>query len=389
MTLVGVVAEQAAYFFLPRDYMDNLGAQWSGPITIYMFFVGAQKYGMVVSLLLFWRTRSFLAFALVVLSSYSSGLAILLNARRGPTLDLFFAFALSIFFVKRWAIPTWLMLVILAVGAAGNAAIEDLRRDVRLDDQRTGNVFDRWSAADPFGSLVDSFEQDGHEVKNGVVIIWSAQQTGSFDYGLSHWNGFVFGYFPGQIFGFENKKALMFDLGDAAKAELQYASVLGTTPTGMADCFKSFGYLGFIKFVLIGYVMGRWFFRGINGNLFGQIAYTSLMGSALHTISHGTHWFANMWLHMALFLYPLLYWAMKPIPQGYYMQTATNRSIHHADAHGYVDSDYNLNGDANSSVNAHGEHNFHVDPIVDVDSNVDATGKSAVDGNTNTSPGPG
>jgi hypothetical protein len=36
------------------------------------------------------------------------------------------------------------------------------------------------------------------------------------------------------------------------------------------------------------------------------------MSAALHTISHGTYWLLNEYIHMALFSYPVLYWARKP-----------------------------------------------------------------------------
>ncbi len=87
----------------------------------------------------------------------------------------------------------------------------------------------------------------------------------------------------------------------------------GTTNTGMADCFQSFGYFGFVKFLLIGYIMGRWYARGLHGDLLGQLTYVTMMGAALHTVSHGTHWLVNAWIHMAIFSYPFLYWARKPL----------------------------------------------------------------------------
>ena len=87
---------------------------------------------------------------------------------------------------------------------------------------------------------------------------------------------------------------------------------VASTDTGMADCFTSFGFFGCVKYVLIGFVMGRWDRRSFQGDLASQFAYSTLMSAALHTVSHGTPWLLNEYIHMAIFSYPVLYWARKP-----------------------------------------------------------------------------
>jgi hypothetical protein len=84
----------------------------------------------------------------------------------------------------------------------------------------------------------------------------------------------------------------------------------------MADCFASFGYLGCLKYVVIGFIMGRWYRRAFRGDLAAQLAYSTLMSAALHTVSHGTVWFVNEYIHMAIFSYPVLHWARKPAQLG-------------------------------------------------------------------------
>ena len=87
---------------------------------------------------------------------------------------------------------------------------------------------------------------------------------------------------------------------------------VGIADTGMADCYSSFGYLGCLKYLVIGFVMGRWYRRAFDGDLAAQLAYSTLITGALHTISHGTSWLLNDFIHLAIFSYPLMYWARKP-----------------------------------------------------------------------------
>jgi hypothetical protein len=58
--------------------------------------------------------------------------------------------------------------------------------------------------------------------------------------------------------------------------------------------------------------MGRWYRRAFQGDLASQLAYSTLISAALHTVSHSTTWILNEYIHMAVFSYPLLYWARKP-----------------------------------------------------------------------------
>ncbi len=216
MTLIGVGAVQVGGQFLSEEYMANLGTQWSGPVIIVMFFVTVQKYGFVLSLLVFWHTRSMLTLWLVLFGIYGSAMVVLVSVRCAAAIDLFFILLLCPFFVKRWVIPNWLMLVVIILGAAANAAINDLRGG------EGATVIARWSTDDQIGALLDSFDKPGHEVTNGATYIWATEASGAYDYGFYHWRNIVFGYFPGQVFGYEVKKrscstrTLMYIVGPGA-----------------------------------------------------------------------------------------------------------------------------------------------------------------------------
>jgi hypothetical protein len=171
----------------------------------------------------------------------------------------------------------------------------------------------KFETVDPLKSFWEVWERGGLEVRNGSDVIWSCYEHGDYEFGKYHWNKLAHAYFPGQVFGHDMKRALMFDLDDVAEEANLRRGTVGAARTGMADCFTTAGYFGCLKYFLIGTIMGRWSRRAFQGDLAAQLACSTLMSAALHTLSHGTVWLVNEYVHMAVFSYPLLYWARKPV----------------------------------------------------------------------------
>src|SRR5262249_51556279 len=124
--------------------------------------------------------------------------------------------------------------------------------------------------ADLFGTFGETMTKGGFELNNAALWIWCINEENEYDFGGYHWNQFIHGYFPGQIFGYDMKKSLMFPTRDLLKEKLGYTPPVGVTSTGMADAFGSFWYFGCLKFLVIGYVMGRWYQRGKWGDVRSQ-----------------------------------------------------------------------------------------------------------------------
>jgi hypothetical protein len=86
----------------------------------------------------------------------------------------------------------------------------------------------------------------------------------------------------------------------------------GTTSTGMADAFASFWYFGFLKFLLIAYLLGRLYGAAVKGNTLSQIVYMLSVVPAILVMTHFTNEIVIAWIHMAMFLGPALYYARIP-----------------------------------------------------------------------------
>lgn len=300
---IGVLITQIGYNLLDRDYINSLGTQWTGPITILMFFQSMQKYGFAIAVLLYFRSRSPVALMCVLFSVFTSFLTFIYSARRGAAADTFFIVVLGMYFGRGIRIPAWLLGIAFVMGTLWSNSIGMFRAHLET------SFLEKLEKSDMLGNMDHILTHGGFEMANAAVECWCANESGDFDYGQVHWNQFIHAYFPGQIFGHELKKAIKFPERHLALEMLNYQPPPGTTLTGMSDAFTSFWYLGCLKFYVIGYVMGRWFNRALRGDLRSQLAYMALMSSALHTISHGTFWLFNQYLHMVIFAYPALYWA--------------------------------------------------------------------------------
>jgi hypothetical protein len=278
----------------------------SGPMVIVIFFTAVHRYSFALALLLFWRRKTALAFVLAMMSAAVYLLSLVAFARRGPAMEFIFICLLTYALGRKKAIPAALITVVFVGGTLWSGVITDFR----IQDDR--GFLEKVSEADYIKRFMDMIDHGDAEVRTGCVTIWSTHETEQYEYGKIHWNKLVHAYFPGQIFGHDLKESLKFEIEDFADEYVRRRGTLGMTHTGMADCFTSFWYFGCLKYLLIGFVMGRWFRRAFLGDLAAQLAYSTLITGALHTISHGTPWLLNDFIHMAIFSYPLLYWARKP-----------------------------------------------------------------------------
>jgi len=276
----------------------------SGAMIIVIFFSTVHRYGFALALLLYWERRSVLALSMVFFGTFNYLVTIIWMARRGPAIEFVFIVLLTYALGRRKQIPALLITFVFVVGTFWSTAIADFRG--------RGDVVDKVESANYLGSFIDILDHGGLEVQNGCEVILTTYEGQLYEWGKLHWNKLVHGYFPGQIFGHDTKQDLKFDIDDTADRRNRFRGTMGVTSTGMADCFTSFGFFGCVKYVLIGYVMGRWYRRAFQGDLAARLAYSTLISAALHTISHGTYWLMNDYIHLALFSYPVLYWARKP-----------------------------------------------------------------------------
>jgi hypothetical protein len=306
-----MVALQIMIRMQPLEAREQV--QWSGPLTIIVFFLSLQVTSLFLSLLIVTRERSARAFILVGLNILLGVTSAFVAIRRGAMIDFGLAAVAALWFGARRRVPISLLVAaILGMGAVAYAIVP-LRMAASQIEARTGSSVgllspEVWKQVD-FASEVQRSSRRAIDLSNAVYLIDYANKWGEFTLGRQSWDRFVFQWVPAQILGAEFKKALMFEKGldyEQIDAEYGFATTGGTTPTGFGFAYQEFGPFGFFYFLLIGILMGRLWARAETGDVWAQTLYVSFAGSALLSVTHHA-----MWLIVMIPLYLLAIFVLK------------------------------------------------------------------------------
>lgn len=307
-----------AFFFyqvslLAVDVTAETGGQWTGIITIYVFMARLLTFGMVIALILHLEKPGYPTACILLFNLMFYLDRIIIKGRRAEMVELGLMLLMALWFHRRWLPPRWAMVAVMVVGALVINSIGDYRATMLGEDRTT------WGGAglreileiDYMGNLRQLARGDGgnQDLTNAIMNIEAADRQFSFDFGLSHWNGFVDAYIPRQWVGYDVKRALMIDFGNPAYSELGHIPSTGSTFTGLSDAFLSFWYFGAIKFFLIGLIMSRWYKAAVKSNIVAQMILMLTVTVSLHAITHSTHAFFTVFVQLAAFLLPVIIFA--------------------------------------------------------------------------------
>lgn len=299
----GVLSLAGAYFYfkvshLPPEIKYSI---YTGMPVVYLFFAKLLNYGLAIALICGARRMSIAALFIIAFDTLFYAERILLLGRRSETAEFVFLIGLAWWFQRRRAAPRLLTAGLVLFGAIAMNSAGDYRA-ITTESQDSG-----WSdllKIDVLANFAEVVAHGGPEVRNAVLRLESASDTRSFDFGLFHWNTLVFNYVPAQLVGPALKESLTLSFDDQIARD--YAPPIGSTETGLADAFASFGYLGALKFFLIGFGMRRIYDAAESGSTGWQIAYPLILAPAMLAITHHTQWPLSALVHMALFLLPAL-----------------------------------------------------------------------------------
>lgn len=309
-----------AFFFhkvsqLAAEVNAATGGQWTGIITIYVFFASLLSYGTVIALILYLRTGSILAILVSIPGLVLYLERIVIRGRRAAMVELGLSLLLAFWFNRRILPPRWLMICTILIGTLVINSIGDYRSTMLSADRFSwsGAGFAQVMQIDFIGNLKSSIygKKENHELRNAAMNIAAADDKLEFDFGFSLWNGFVHTYVPAQVLGSGFKEGIKVELGTDASHVYGHSAHIGSTVTGLSDAFQSFWYFGAIKFFLIGLIMSRWYKAAINGSLAAQLVVILSMNATLHTITHTTHHFFLNFVQLGIFLLPALWFAKK------------------------------------------------------------------------------
>ena len=300
---------------LSEEMFSNL---WTGAPVKYLFLSGMFTIGFTGLFIIYLNEGRLLnsRHILLIPSIILLLMPVVLGGRRGAALNMISYTILPLWFVRRWAVPRiWigvgLVLGILLVNAIGlyrsaMAASEDLPFKDRLELVVQQNYVD---------ANKEQFEKPGVEFENYIYRMAAGAQVGAYDYGLFHWNIFVFNYVPAQLVGRSLKQSLMIDCVSAAEAGrkiFDFNGAGGATQTGYTDAFFSFGYFGFIKFWILGWIMGVLYRHAMMGFFLPQLMYAFSLRAGMESITHSTNeGLVKIWVYFFIFMFALLQYSKK------------------------------------------------------------------------------
>lgn len=298
----GLSAFGAVFYFLlsrlPGDI--SIGMQMTGIPVVYLFFAQLMPYGLAIALLCFARRPSWITLAIITFDLIFYLDRILVTGKRAEAIQLVLMFLLAFWFYRRWVVPRVLMTLGILAGTFLMTSMGDYRQITRA---ASGFVLDDIMQIDYAANFSETLERGGLEMRNAVQRIDEIDRRLEFDYGKFHWNRVIFTFVPAQLVGSRVKDSLQFD---TPKPSRDYNPLTGTTETGLVDAFASFWYFGALKFLLLAWIMRRLWETAMAGEMLGQLVYMLSIVPAMHAISHQTDWVIPVWIHMAIFLIPVL-----------------------------------------------------------------------------------
>ena len=308
----GIVLLAIGYFF--RFLLGNTAIQtaghsngWTGAATIYLFFAQVIYIALAIFCIRTLKNPNFSNFILTGIAAYYP-LQTILGGRRQPAMTFVIIIGLSFWFVKRSIPPKWFFILFIVVITilipilAHNRAFwqevvlnGDLNTLSSSIQNSTGRVLQ--------GEVL--------ELRNAAVMMEASTVTSRYGYGTGYWDGIVFQFFPGQIFGRGLKEALQFKLGlGHYKYLFGYSIVPGSTNTGIGDAFIEFNYFGCLVFAWMGYVFKTlWISANYHRSIFSILLYIGLISPAMVGITHGTVRFVQEGLFQLIFIGLTIYYS--------------------------------------------------------------------------------
>ena len=267
---------------------SGMGAGWTGVITMYALFSSATSLSLCLGMIIFTKTRNWIALTIAVASAIPIVLTVATGVRREALFDLVLLTAGSYYLTRGISPPKIAVVAALLIGSVVLNKVGDFRSYV---DSGQGNLIDALLTKEMYDFDPFQIEQgEANEVGLAVADYHYINSNGDLEYGADYANSIVSQYVPAFLVGRDFKNSLMFPtLSQRASANnTEIAFSMGSTRTGFSDTYRSFGWLGFIVFGAISYLFGHLYGRAKLGSIKERYLYLVLLGSGLKSITHST-----------------------------------------------------------------------------------------------------
>jgi len=309
---VGLVIVGQFFSYLWSTLPPGMNKGTGLPVAL-SFFKKVQIYGIAICLLLFVSTKSKVALVAAIVPLWNKIIGAAGYGDRSGGVLLFLLIALPFWFIRGKKVYKLVVASLVIFGTFFYYSVSDYRGG-------EGSTIDRLSAISFVGNAGEKLRRGGEELRAGAYQMAAIEKEGDYDYGAYQWNRLVFSYVPAQLLGNSFKEFLYIpvrgkryrrpaDRDGITRGFFGYIKTPGTAVTGMATTFGSLWYLGFIFFMLVGFIMGKIYSASLSGHLFAQVAYISTIVAAMESFAHMTTWFFAKWPHIIIFLIPALMYA--------------------------------------------------------------------------------
>lgn len=284
-------------------------SNWTGAATIYLFFSKVIYIAFAIFIFQALKKPKTQTIIYVAISAYPILQSILTAGRRQPTITFLLIIGVSLWFVKRFTIPRFVILALAFLGMYLLPALGYLRGDF------WGHIAtNQWDIVISTSQETMDKLMQGEilELKNAALSMDASVNTGRYGYGTGYWDNVVFQYFPGQIFGHGLKNALQFNWGTKHYLKYLYNYNIhpGTTFTGIGDTFVEFDYFGCLFFALMAYLFKNlWISSNYQKSNFSRLLYISLLSPAMVGVTHGTGRFLQEAIFQFIFVSLVIYYS--------------------------------------------------------------------------------
>ncbi len=298
------------HFLLSRTTIQTsaINGSWTGAATIYLFFSQVINVAFAIFLLQTLKRPTITSTICTVISALPI-LSIVLGGRRQVTMTFIIIIGVSLFLIRRYIPPRWLVIV-------GMLSITFL---IPLFGELRGGFWNlifsgNWQEVLSSAQNAFNSQQKGDilELRNAALLIDVVDHTGIYGYGTGWWDAIIFQYIPGQIVGYDLKESLQFKVFnfDLLSSLYGYTIPLGTTLTGVGDSFMEFGYLGSFCFLLIGYIFKNlWISAFYLKSTFSRLLYMGLVSPAMLALTHGIGRFCQEAIFQIFFISLVVYYS--------------------------------------------------------------------------------
>lgn len=273
------------FLFKSSDYEKGANGGLTGSSTIFLFFSQVIYIAFSIFLLEVLKKPSTQNIILTLLAAWIPIQRVLMG-RRQPTMVLIIMIGLSLWLIRRYLPPRWLIVTTLFLMFILIPVLGSLRGSF-WQQLFNGN----WQAILSTTETALEIQKQGDilELRNAAFLIEATIDLDLYGLGAGWWDA-VMQLVPGQLLGFGFKQSLQFNLitNETLYDLYGYAPFIGTTPTGVGDSFVEFGYLGSLSFALIAYFFKHlWISACYQKSLLSALLYMGLIGAAMISLTHG------------------------------------------------------------------------------------------------------